>query len=89
MHTPSSVIASIFGLSAFAVAVLSGLLAGADATHTLLRAFPIMIGFYIVGAMVGSKIEAFAIAAGERAAAASQAGGNPVENSGKRSDSAG
>jgi hypothetical protein len=89
MHTPSSVIASIFGLSAFAVAVLSGLLAGADATHTLLRAFPIMIGFYVVGAVVGSKIEAFAVAACDRAAAAAKSGGNPVENSGKQSDLAG
>ena len=89
MHTPSSVIASIFGLSAFAVAVLSGLLAGAEATPTLLRAVPIMIVFYVVGAVVGSKIERMALAVGEKAADVARHGGNPVENSGKRSDSAG
>ena len=38
---------------------------------------------------VGSKIERMALAVGEKAADVARHGGNPVENSGKRSDSAG
>lgn len=89
MHTPSSIIASIFGLSAFAVAVLSGLMAGAGATETLMRALPMMMVFYAVGAVVGSKIQGMAERVHEKGFEAAKNGGNPVENSGSRSDSAG
>ena len=80
MHAPSKVIASIFALSAFVVATLSGLLAGATATATLLRAIPLMLIFYLVGCVVGWSIES--IARGVRATGGTYpgVGGKPVEN---------
>ena len=82
MHAPSQVIASIFGLSAFAVAVLSGLAAGAGAVETLSRAIPAMLIFYLVGCVIGSQIESMARAAQDRRAAPARDGGKPVENPG-------
>jgi uncharacterized membrane protein len=84
MSAPSRVIASIFALSAFLVATLSGLLAGASATETLLRALPVMILFYLVGFVIGSTIESMITAAREAGAGSHGHGGKPVENSGGR-----
>lgn len=78
MYTPANVIASIFGLSAFSVAVVSGLGNGASATDTLVRAIPLMLLFHLVGAVIGSKVEAMAKAV---EAADSARGGKSVENS--------
>lgn len=78
MYTPANVIAAIFGLSAFAVATISGLANGAAATDTLLRAVPLMIVFQIVGAVIGSKIESIAKAV---EAVDARGGGKSVENS--------
>jgi putative Mn2+ efflux pump MntP len=57
MNPPSHVIATIFGLSAFSVAVLSGLAAGAAPTGTLVRAVLVMAIFHFVGNVVGLMIE--------------------------------
>jgi hypothetical protein len=85
MHAPSQVIASIFGLSAFAVAVLSGLVAGSSATETLGRAIPVMLIFYFVGIVIGSRVESMAREATDRRDVSSGGGGKPVENPGVRS----
>jgi hypothetical protein len=84
MNAPSRVIASIFALSAFLVATLSGLFAGASATETLLRALPVMILFYLVGGVIGSLIESMISAAHHAGAGSPGHGGKPVENSGGR-----
>lgn len=84
MYTPANVIASIFGLSAFAVATLAGLFAGANATDTVWRALVAMILFHIVGVMIGSKVETIARSVPDAASENPKAGGKLVENSGDR-----
>lgn len=82
MQTPSQVIASIFGLSAFAVAALSGLASGAGATETLGRAIPAMLLFYVVGCVVGSRVESIAVSVRDGRRESTRDGGKPVENPG-------
>lgn len=83
MNAPSKVIASIFALSAFLVATLSGLVAGASANETLLRAVPFMIAFHFVGCVIGWRIESMIRQVGGAEGGITDGGGKPVENSGK------
>jgi hypothetical protein len=89
MNPPSRVIASIFGLSAFSVAVLSGLAAGASATGTLVRAVVALMIFHVVGTVVGSLIERMARSVSVGAVASGGQGGKSVDNSVGSSNNAG
>lgn len=53
MDSPSKYFASILGLSGFAVAVITGIARGADASATLERAIIAMVSLYALGAVLG------------------------------------
>ncbi len=53
MESPSKIYAAVLGLTAFAVAIATGLAVGADASATLRRAIVSMVVCYPVGALLG------------------------------------
>jgi tetrahydromethanopterin S-methyltransferase subunit C len=89
MNPPSRVIASIFGLSAFAVAVLSGLAAGAAPTSTLVRAVFAMLVFHVVGSVVGYQTERVVRQVTPASSASGRQSGKSVDNSVGSSNNAG
>jgi hypothetical protein len=57
MTSKARVVSVAFGLSGFAVALVSGLGAGNDATSVLLRAIVAMFACQMLGLLVGSMVE--------------------------------
>jgi uncharacterized membrane protein len=53
VESPSKLFAAVLGLTAFAVSIVTGLAAGADASATLRRAIVSMVVCYGVGAVLG------------------------------------
>lgn len=53
MESPSKVFASVLGLTAFVVAIVTGLASGLDASETLTRAIVGMVACYPVGLLLG------------------------------------
>jgi hypothetical protein len=62
MVQPANVIAGVFGLSAFLVAIIAGLAAGNPASDILAPALVSMIVLYLVGIWVGASVERIAAA---------------------------
>lgn len=57
---PTQMVAAIFALSAFAVAIVAGLGAGADATRTVVVALVAMMLCHVVGTVIGTIAESTA-----------------------------
>lgn len=57
---PTQMVAAIFALSAFAVAIVAGLGSGADATRTIVVALVAMFLCHAVGTLIGSIAESTA-----------------------------
>ena len=53
MESPTKLFASVLALTAFAVAVVSGIASGADGASTLKRAIVSMLVCYALGAVLG------------------------------------
>lgn len=62
MVQPANVIAGIFGLSAFLVAIIAGVAAGNPASDILAPALAAMVVLYLVGMWVGASVERIASA---------------------------
>ena len=54
MESPGKLFRAVLGLTAFAVASVSGLASGADAATTITRAMVSMVACYPVGALLGA-----------------------------------
>ena len=56
VSTPSKVIAFIFALTAFAVAIVAGMFGGDPAESVLARALIVLVVCHLVGAALGSTV---------------------------------
>jgi len=89
VQSPAKLIAAVFAMSAFAVAVFAGLWAGNAAGGVVARAVFVLVIFHFVGYLIGSWCEVMIAAHIARyeasAKRASDSGALPVENSVKSS----